>query len=675
MKGPIGGLAGYLKRSMALALPVIMMVVVASEPVRADVTPAAAIAQVVELANRAVDCANGDDTFCAATRDLALAIEHYVAFCVSDSLNALGVGQTAAAAWPTSLGCATRTTQTVEMVAAVEAILTDCDLTTPTGDCTATNDLLLLSVSLLEGCTRETVNAADVGLSIPGDDNLACGPLASATLAALADAEIALSECDSGRSAFCATLVRDIVDALTSAEGCADGTLSALDVAPVTGATDPGCATPVTTAVATAEALGGLVSDCANGTDQTCIAIAAAAGAAVELVVTSLERCLDGTVQACADAQSAADAVAGLVAACANTSITCVQPVIEGAPSEVAEDTPQPCIPTAPNAVTFISPTGVESSIPTPGAATVTHYRDADGTESTDITPPPGFTPMTAPLLTLDAFGFPERPDPASEEYDSYQATWGAYTAPAPPGSCTVPGGPVYYTDTMTDTGAGYELSTTSTALFRRLNAVFTVPTFEAHCTSASSVSSWVSFGRDPIIQAGVATFGELQNSRVFFETAGADEGYTHAQYLNIAVAPRDAISVYLRYRSDLSPVRVDLSVINKTTGVAASKQYTQIGNHSPSYWYDGMWADIFTERPMKEGLRGPYKLRWFGQYKFSDVYVKRASDQYSKPVGTMTRSEAYARDPDNGHITHDVNVPLSGPASKMFATRWLRCD
>jgi hypothetical protein len=663
-----------LRRLLTVLLPMPLLFVGTAAPGRADLSPDAAVAKAVQLADSVTACANGGDSFCVATRDLALAMEQYAAFCVGDTLNALGVGQTAAATWPTSLGCGTRTTQAVQIVSLVEDIALTCDLTSTTEVCQPLDDLILLSASLIEGCSRETVNAADVGLSIPGDDNLACGPLASATLSAIAAAQVSVDECNSGRSGVCATLVADANEALAAVEGCVDGVLGTAQTGPVTGAPDPGCAAPVATAVAAVGSLSTLVSECANGTNQTCTAIVAAVGSAASLVVSSLNDCLSGSNQACASAQGAANDLAALVTACANAPSACVG-VPAALPTEVAEDTPSPCVPIPVVSVTFRSPTGVDSTLPSPGFATVTNFRDADGTEFSAVTPPPGFSPLTGSDAALDAFDFPERPAPGSDEYESYQAAWSSYVAPTPPQPCTVADGPVHAWSN--ENYAGYDISASSAV--RRISAGFKVPTFQAKCPHASSVSSWVSLGQDPLVQAGVATFNELQNSKVFFEAVktGPNGDYTKADYYNeIPVAAGNIIHIWMRYRSDLNPIRYTVSVLNGTTGHNTAYEYRTIGTHPASFWFtDPNKAWVVTERDLKADLVHFNNLRYFGRYEFSDVFVKRATDSDSRPLGLMPKNEVFALDSDSGHETHDVAVPVSGTTGKSFQTGWLGCS
>jgi hypothetical protein len=379
---------GVVRRCIGVLLPAVLTFATMSVPARADLSPEAVVAEAVDLAGSVSDCAAENDTFCAATLQLARAIEQYAAFCVGDTLNALGVGQTTAAAWPASLGCAQRTTQAQQLVSVVAEIALTCDLTFQT-DCPPADDLFLLSVSLLEGCSRETVNAADVGLNIPGEDNLACGPLASATLSTIQAASAAIGECVNGIT-ICNTLVVDAVDTVTLVAGCVNGTLSTADVAPLTGDPDPGCGSPLASALAAVDALTALVQDCANGTSATCQAVANAAGDVANVVLDALARCLGGAEPACAAAQGAVDQLKELTTYCTTDPVACLPPT-------TCSDI---CPPPTPTATPTVSPTTLPTVSPTP----------LPSVTPPTVPPTPTVVPVVTPSPTVSGPTVPPTP-------------------------------------------------------------------------------------------------------------------------------------------------------------------------------------------------------------------------------------------------------------------------
>ncbi|MHB8191278.1 MAG: G1 family glutamic endopeptidase [Ferrimicrobium sp.] len=277
---------------------------------------------------------------------------------------------------------------------------------------------------------------------------------------------------------------------------------------------------------------------------------------------------------------------------------------------------------TAPQAGNTLTPSEALSAgrltaitdIALPKGGTQYRYNFRSGSSLTSVTPPAGFSPLTATSTQLNEYGFPARPSTASGLAEWYQAMtdWRSAVAPkllfsTSPIAPFPSGGPAL-NSTANGNWSGYDVNATTQA-WAGAQGEFAVPGIGTACGQSSVMSIWTGIGgknSSQLIQSGLAfnenISGQISLWTPFFEVLNSS--YQNPPYelygaYNRAIVVNSGDLVISDTQYHPSTGNASYYLEDLTTGQSAS--FTQTGVSS---YYDGSTAEWISEFPNSVGAQ-----------------------------------------------------------------------
>lgn len=267
-----------------------------------------------------------------------------------------------------------------------------------------------------------------------------------------------------------------------------------------------------------------------------------------------------------------------------------------------------------------------------PDGGRIYHYL-IDGVLNSFPVPPDGFDPIHASDQELETYGFPPRPDPDSDSYDSWLKLMEGYTG------TPIPEPVLHYEVHDVQSSAANQSAISATAVsgsfssnwsgyvskiaagstfYTQAQASYTQPSFiyNKNLGGIQQVVCWVGIGGykneaagGALVQAGTTVHAEAQSGGIgvttdyfaWYEYLNNENLNEHAK-LPLTVNPGDSIYVYISYQA--ANQKFNYYIANNTTG----KSTAALVDVSKEY-FDGSSVEWIVEKPNKS---------YFG--KFSDL-------------------------------------------------------
>lgn len=331
------------------------------------------------------------------------------------------------------------------------------------------------------------------------------------------------------------------------------------------------------------------------------------------------------------------------------------------------------CIPLTITKVSYLGPDGVARSRSDSSTATVYHLALRPGDDVQETVPPAIFNPLTAPAVTLRAFGFPDRPAPTAK---AAAANWTAQFQHYKPQRYAPMCATRSTHNAFMGPWAGIEAENYTD--FVRAWTDIRIPSMNmASCASPTSISFWTGIGGEGrirsgnLIQSGFATPDSPANNVVdaWWEMLNASSSPGQVTVKTNIASAGDL--VYSDTWYDLATRTARFYWHNLTTNyIQPSVAVTSWGGYPASAYYDGRIVEWILERPKRHNDDFTH-LRQFAVHGWGGAQATRYG-QVAQDAGSLPHVET---DIYNGStiVANVYNHATTGPNN--WGDQWRSCD
>jgi len=237
------------------------------------------------------------------------------------------------------------------------------------------------------------------------------------------------------------------------------------------------------------------------------------------------------------------------------------------------------------------------------------HSCSLRGTTLTEISPPEGWSPLSASSAELETYRFPPRPtEPA--ELNKWRLTFAHYRSSPTLAMCETRRRNIFENSSnwagALNTGSGF--TTESVA--------WTQPGFQESCPSASAYSIWSGIGgwnNSALMQAGTDTSkSSLNGAYAFWELISPQHSNPEVRFIGSSVHSGDSIFAGTVYQPNNHPASAYFFVFDATTGDYYNTTVASYGGVPVTAFWNGAYAEAISESPLGGGPLpgGFYNLR-----------------------------------------------------------------